>query len=110
MSGSIDLDSVLDKLMKVAEQDGIMQDDEKTLIKSLMKNAEKYSQILDEALKDGIIDKREQSRLLQYRLSIANKAKEVAQADLMISPEEKDLMIEFHKILLETENLLNKKK
>jgi hypothetical protein len=103
------LDNILNQLMKVAEEDGRITEDEKILIKNLMSNAEKYIETLNEALEDGIIDKGEQSKLLQYRLNIAKKAKELALTDLIISREEKNLMLELHKILRDLETAHKKK-
>ncbi|MHA2170265.1 MAG: hypothetical protein ACXAB7_10265 [Candidatus Kariarchaeaceae archaeon] len=97
------LEDILDQLMAVAQKDGVISEEEKVLIKRFMSDAEKYTKVLDEALSDGIIDKSEQSKLLQYRLNIANKAKRIAQEDAQISLEEKDLMLAFHKILVNLE-------
>ncbi len=99
------LDKILDKLTTVAKKDGLITDDEDRLIKSLMSDAEKYVNVLNDALADGVIEKGEQSRLLQYRLNIANKAKKIALDDMIITSEEKELMLELHRILRNMEKI-----
>ena len=87
--------SIWDELIKVAEEDGIISDDEKVLLENIKKNLEKYYASLKEEPKDDS----EKLKVFEAQLDIMREAYDTAYLDNKISKDELELLKKLQKIV-----------
>ncbi len=87
--------SIWDELIKVAEEDGIISDDEKVLLENIKKNLEKYYTSLKEEPKDDS----EKLKVFEAQLDIMREAYDTAYLDNKISKDELELLKKLQKIV-----------
>lgn len=91
---------IWEKLRETALKDGIISEEENTLISNIALDVEAYAQMVDKALNDGIIDEAEQIELFEGRMEILEKAYEMARADHKITDDEKEILKSICKLVL----------
>ena len=92
-------DKIWNQLQGIALQDGELTDEEQDLISAMITDLEKYTKTLQEAMKDVIIDDKEEKELFEGRMAIMEKAYAKAREDLTISEDEKNILKEICKIV-----------
>jgi len=105
MSGE---DNIWHKIIKVAQDDGRITEDESKLIKKIMENAQEYEEVLTLAIEDGTIDPSEKSDLINRRATILDNAYREASDDFEISDDEYAIIAETLRILHQLESNENK--
>ncbi|MCE7737561.1 MAG: MFS transporter [Candidatus Heimdallarchaeota archaeon] len=103
------------KLMQVAEEDGVVTSDEQLLLRQIVGDLQSYSLLLEEALSDNIIDKKEREGLLAARNTLLQNARIIGEIDDNVSDEEKAIIMKLQTILSqfersEREKYIKKKK
>jgi MFS family permease len=96
---SVDVSIIWDRLMKVALQDGIVDNDEKELLDSIMINLKEYGKTLERALRDNIITEEEKIELLLARNKLIQEAEAVASKDAEITEVEAKIIDKLMKIV-----------
>ena len=94
---------VWDALQKVALEDGVITTEERKLISNIVLDVEAYSNMVDRALADGIISKKEKVELFEGRIEILEKAYLIAREDRTISKDETELLKSIVKMILSIE-------
>ena len=89
---TFDPQEFIDHLLKIANRDGIVSEDEKNLISSIEGEIHKYSTELVKAMEDGVLDRNEKLRLMNQRLNLVRKVFDTVQADMKITMDEQDIM------------------
>lgn len=97
------LERVWTQLTAVAYNDGIITQDEQSLLNQIMIDLQKYSEVLEIALEDGIITDDELVFLKEARLNLWSKANVVALQDAIISPDEQQILEKLKEIAHELE-------
>jgi tellurite resistance protein len=83
---------VLDYLVKVAKEDGIISDDEKSFLKVVEAEIEKYKTYLGKTLEDSKITLSEKIYLVKSRKEIIQRAIDVVREDDKVTEEEQNLL------------------
>jgi uncharacterized tellurite resistance protein B-like protein len=83
-----------------AMQDGMITEEENNLISNIVLDVEAYSQMVEIALADGIIDNIEKVELFEGRIEILEKAYEIARQDHQITDDEKEILKTICKLVL----------
>lgn len=91
---------VWEKLRTTAMQDGMITEEENNLISNIVLDVEAYSQMVEQALEDGIIDNIEKVELFEGRIEILEKAYEIARQDHQITDDEKEILKTICKLVL----------
>ena len=94
---------VWDALQKVALEDGVITEEERRLISNIVLDVEAYSNMVDKALEDGIINKNERVELFEGRIEILENAYSIAREDRSISSDETELLKSIVKMILSIE-------
>ena len=79
-------------MLKNAQKDGIISEDEERLLESISGNYGVYQKSLKDAVKDGIIGDEEEAELRKLRKRIYEEALKTALADGVITDEEKAIL------------------
>ncbi len=82
-------------LIEVAANDGIISQDEETLLKEINYSLDLFSKHLDNALSDGVITDDEREELLKLKEVLVNNALSIASDDHIISDDEMQLLMGF---------------
>ncbi len=90
-----------DRLVEIALRDGNISNDEKLLIDRITSDVDEYNQLLEDALKDNIIDEKERALLMKRRSKFWGDAKNIALADKSVSKEERALLEHLVEIIKE---------
>jgi hypothetical protein len=98
---------IWNKLIEVALADGVYSEEEESLLNSFMSDVENYSKVLEKALNDDVIDKKEHKELFEWRMKIVEKAYKTAREDLFISEDEMKILKTICKVILEIEKDFN---
>jgi hypothetical protein len=88
MPHNLRAEDLLQQILNVAEEDGIISDDEQAMISSIKSNLAKYFEILDLNYEDGIITSEEQYEFYQARKKILEEALVIAREDEKITQDE----------------------
>ncbi|MHA2171328.1 MAG: tellurite resistance TerB family protein, partial [Candidatus Kariarchaeaceae archaeon] len=91
---------IWEKLRMAAMQDGMITEEENNLISNIVLDVEAYSQMVEIALADGIIDNIEKVELFEGRIEILEKAYEIARQDHQITDDEKEILKTICKLVL----------
>ncbi|MHA2402546.1 MAG: hypothetical protein ACXADH_06095 [Candidatus Kariarchaeaceae archaeon] len=91
---------IWEKLRMAAMQDGMITEEENNLISNIVLDVEAYSQMVEVALADGIIDNIEKVELFEGRIEILEKAYEIARQDHQITDDEKEILKTICKLVL----------
>jgi tellurite resistance protein len=83
---------VLDYLVKVAKEDGIISDDEKSFLKVVEAEIEKYKTYLGKTLEDSKITLSEKIYLVKSRKEIIQRAIDVVREDDKVTEDEQTLL------------------
>ena len=86
------LEKLMAKLNEVANQDGVVSDDEAQLMKTVKGFIEQYQNYKTITQEDGVIDEEERKKLKEMRKWILEGAWVEAQEDGFISKEESELI------------------
>ncbi len=81
-------------------QDGMITEEENNLISNIVLDVEAYSQMVEKALEDGIINNIEKVELFEGRIEILEKAYEIARQDHQITDDEKEILKTICKLVL----------
>ena len=87
-----DLEKIWQKLQEVALRDNIITIEEEEIIESVIKNVEKFEEVLANALEDGDITIDEKKQLETARKRIIDEAYDIAVLDDHVPPEEERLL------------------
>ncbi len=79
-------------LMEKAKEDGVITPEEFELIEQVRLDAEKYTQMLNEATSDGILTNAESQKLEELKSKILERAEIVAKIDGKLDDDEKQLL------------------
>ena len=90
---------IMDRVLEVAKEDGVISDDEFHIIKQVDVHSDTFYRILDKAKEDGVIDDNERDHLNSLREAIFERAKISANYDNKLSDDEKTLLTSLTKIL-----------
>ncbi len=83
---------VLDYLVKVAKEDGIISEDENSFLKVVEAEIEKYKTYLGKTLEDSKITLSEKIYLVKSRKEIIQRAIDVVREDDKVTEEEQNLL------------------
>lgn len=89
----------LRELLQVALEDGVISNDESILLKEIISDLKKYSEMLENAVSDGILDFAEHQKLVAARHNLRDKAYLLAIGDEIITPEEEALLEKLTQII-----------
>jgi len=103
MPQSIDPEQLYQRMLEVANEDGIISEDEQALIDNVRANISKYFQILRDSFEDKIITEEEQYEMYESRKRILEEALQVAKGDEKITQDEFKLLSTIREILQEME-------
>ena len=87
------------RLMKVAMEDGDINDDEKALLRQIMNDVKIYALLLEDALSDRKITQDEKEMLQQARDSVLQNAYTIANRNGDINKEEKRILTRLNEII-----------
>ncbi len=91
---------IMSRLKEAALRDGIITEEENSLISNIVLDVEAYSQMVNKALEDGVIDGAEKIELFEGRMEILEKAYEIAREDHKITDDEKEILKTICKLVL----------
>ncbi len=83
------------KLVEVAAEDGIITEDERTVLKNIEISMREFTEHLKEALEDGIITPEEVDSLKKLKAKILKEAFDVANLDDKITTDELKILMTF---------------
>jgi len=86
------LQNIIKSISKAARADGKITDEEREILESVQINILIYDQALEDALDDGIIDKKEQDMLNGLKHQILNEAYDIAEISEGITDDEIKLL------------------
>ncbi|MHA2027910.1 MAG: MFS transporter [Candidatus Kariarchaeaceae archaeon] len=89
----------LRELLKVALEDGQISGDEHILLREIISDLKKYSELLENAVSDGILDFTEHQLLVAARHNLRDKAYLLAMGDEVITQEEQALLDKLTEII-----------
>ena len=103
-----DTSRYFDILMSVAREDGIVTDHEKLMIEKIITKINVYNELLEDALRDGIINADEKAKLFTFRTNTFMENMQFVNEDKIITKDEKQLLETLSKILEQLGNAENK--
>lgn len=86
--------AIWNQLRDIALADGKLSHEEQELMTTIILDIERYNQMIQQALDDGIIDVSEERELFEGRMKILEKAYDKAREDKTISEDEKRILKE----------------
>ena len=89
----------LKAVVKEAKKDGTITPDEYDILKQLSFDVAEYTMALEDAQKDGIIDGTEKEQLLALKTKLLDNAREVANADGVVTADELALLEKLAEVL-----------
>ena len=98
---------IIDYLVSIAKNDGIVTSDEKNFIEAMNIEIEKYRVEWFKSIEDGEITPEEKASLFQTRFKILQKALNIVREDLKVTEEEQELLNGLQKKLAELHKLEN---
>ena len=87
------------ELFSVAKKDGVLTDKERAILDQVTIDVKNYSEALEQALVDGMIDDAETKKLTKLKEKIIKDAKKTANADGELDQDEKDLISKISEVL-----------
>ncbi|MDH5402065.1 MAG: TerB family tellurite resistance protein [Candidatus Heimdallarchaeota archaeon] len=93
------LQSTLKELFKIARKDGVITEEENDIIDQIVIDTLEYSQMIDKAIEDGIIDDEETQELKKLKDQIIKNAEATALADGFYKDHEKELIKKLYDLL-----------
>ena len=87
------------ELFSVAKKDGVLTDQERAILDQVTVDVKNYTEALEEALADGIINDKETKKLTKLKEKIIKDAKKTANADGELDQDEKDLIKTISEVL-----------
>lgn len=103
-----DVDAIIKAVAEKALQDGIITADERDLLVSIQYSATQLEVYIEEALEDGIINRKEAAKIKKLEDELIQKAWKVAEADGEITSEEKELIEALIKVLKKKRKQISK--
>ncbi|MHA2501267.1 MAG: tellurite resistance TerB family protein [Candidatus Kariarchaeaceae archaeon] len=94
---------IWESIVKVAQLDGHISEDESNLIRTILKNAKEYEAVLSRALEKAAISPEDKIELINLRANILDTAYRAASADQKITADELAIIQETLNILHELE-------
>ena len=95
--------TIHENLRNIALKDGKITDEEALLIANVISNLDKYTKLIENALKDGIITKDERATLFDGRMKMMEDSYRSARADYNISDDESAILQRICKLVLDLE-------
>ena len=88
----IDVDLYFQNLMDKAMADGVITEEERTMIRSISNQLDAYTDILQEAMEDGIISLKEKLSLYKFRTGMFHDNIQLVQEDDKVTQDEINLL------------------
>ncbi|MHA2252887.1 MAG: hypothetical protein ACXAD7_21165, partial [Candidatus Kariarchaeaceae archaeon] len=85
-------DDIMNYLVDIAVNDGIINDDERNFINAMQSEIETYKSDLTKSLEDGKITINEKLKLVQSRKNMMKKALDTVREDMNITSDEQKLL------------------
>ncbi|MHA2168843.1 MAG: hypothetical protein ACXAB7_02920 [Candidatus Kariarchaeaceae archaeon] len=98
---------IIDYLVSIAKNDGIVTSDETNFIEAMNIEIEKYKTEWFKSIEDGEITAEEKATLFKTRFKILQKALNIVREDLKVTEEEQELLNGLQKKLAELHKLEN---
>ena len=94
---------IWESIVKIAQIDGHISQDESNLIRTILQNAQEYDSVLNKALEKEKITSEDKSELINLRANILDKAYRAASEDQKITADELAIIQETLNILHQLE-------
>ncbi|MCY3414596.1 MAG: hypothetical protein INQ03_23305 [Candidatus Heimdallarchaeota archaeon] len=98
---------ILSKMAEVAKRDGIITDDEQTVLNNVKIGLEEYFSTLEKAQEDGVIDDNDFGMLNGIAAKIVMETQNTALLDGLYSDDEKALVDKLSSLLIEYNQKFN---
>ncbi len=99
MSSDALFNDTIKQLLSAAKKDGIITPEEMDIIEQVKIDAESYSLMLQEALSDGKLSKKEREKLNELKQMIVDRAELIAKLDGKFDDDEKELLKKLSEII-----------
>ncbi|MCH8906106.1 MAG: hypothetical protein IH840_03370 [Candidatus Heimdallarchaeota archaeon] len=92
---------ITDEIIGIAKRDGIITEEEQTLIDSIENEMKKYKTLMEKALEDNEITPKERNSLFRAKLQIIKNSVKTIRQDFNVSNDEQEIINGLQKMLPE---------